>query len=119
LTRSGLIAMSTFAQSNIGKFSLVHGLPAPAAGLVVWRLPRMRSRGVRPCCEAAFLATTGRSSESRCSSWGHSFRASPRADEPASTVGPRFTTPGFPRGLPSPSRAWDRRLSGERPPQMF
>jgi cytochrome c-type biogenesis protein CcmF len=62
LTRSGLIAsVHSFAQSNIGiYFVWFMGLiVATCAGLIVWRLPRMRSEGRIESVlsrEAAFLA---------------------------------------------------------------
>src|SRR5882757_6430155 len=62
LTRSGLIAsVHSFAQSNIGTYFVwfLGILIATCAGLVVWRLPRMRSEGRIEAVlsrEAAFLA---------------------------------------------------------------
>ena len=62
LTRSGLIAsVHSFAQSNIGIYFVwfLGILIAACAGLVVWRLPRMRSEGRIEAVlsrEAAFLA---------------------------------------------------------------
>ena len=62
LTRSGLIAsVHSFAQSNIGSYfvGFLGILLAACAGLVVWRLPRMRSEGRIEAVlsrEAAFLA---------------------------------------------------------------
>src|SRR3954471_21744130 len=61
LTRSGLIAsVHSFAQSNIGIYFVwfMGFLIATSAGLVVWRLPRMRSEGRIESVlsrEAAFL----------------------------------------------------------------
>jgi cytochrome c-type biogenesis protein CcmF len=62
LTRSGLIAsVHSFAQSNIGIYFVwfMGFLLAACAGLIVWRLPRMRSEGNIESVlsrEAAFLA---------------------------------------------------------------
>ena len=62
LTRSGLIAsVHSFAQSNIGIYFVwfMGILVAACTGLVVWRLPRMRSEGRIEAVlsrEAAFLA---------------------------------------------------------------
>jgi cytochrome c-type biogenesis protein CcmF len=62
LTRSGLIAsVHSFAQSNIGIYFVwfMGLLVAGSAGLIVWRLPRMRSEGRIEAVlsrEAAFLA---------------------------------------------------------------
>ncbi|HKQ70668.1 MAG TPA: cytochrome c-type biogenesis CcmF C-terminal domain-containing protein [Polyangiaceae bacterium] len=62
LTRSGLIAsVHSFAQSNIGIYFVwfLGMVVAASAGLVVWRLPRMRSEGRIEAVlsrEAAFLA---------------------------------------------------------------
>ncbi|MET0591172.1 MAG: cytochrome c-type biogenesis CcmF C-terminal domain-containing protein, partial [Polyangiaceae bacterium] len=62
LTRSGLIAsVHSFAQSNIGTYFVwfMGFLIAASAGLIVWRLPRMRSEGRIEAVlsrEAAFLA---------------------------------------------------------------
>jgi cytochrome c-type biogenesis protein CcmF len=62
LTRSGLIAsVHSFAQSNIGTYfvGFLGILIAACTGLVVWRLPRMRSEGRIEAVlsrEAAFLA---------------------------------------------------------------
>jgi cytochrome c-type biogenesis protein CcmF len=62
LTRSGLIAsVHSFAQSNIGIYFVwfLGFLVATCTGLVVWRLPRMRSEGRIESVlsrEAAFLA---------------------------------------------------------------
>jgi cytochrome c-type biogenesis protein CcmF len=62
LTRSGLIAsVHSFAQSNIGTYFVwfLAFVIATCAGLVVWRLPRMRSEGRIEAVlsrEAAFLA---------------------------------------------------------------
>jgi cytochrome c-type biogenesis protein CcmF len=62
LTRSGLIAsVHSFAQSNIGIYFVwfLGFVIAACAGLVVWRLPRMRSEGRIEAVlsrEAAFLA---------------------------------------------------------------
>ncbi len=62
LTRSGLIAsVHSFAQSNIGTYFIwfLGFLIAACVGLVVWRVPRMRSEGRIEAVlsrEAAFLA---------------------------------------------------------------
>jgi cytochrome c-type biogenesis protein CcmF len=80
LTRSGLIAsVHSFAQSNIGIYFVYFlcVLVAAGAGLIVWRLPKLRSEGRR----SSSSRRRSRVSPSGCS------RSSRRSGRPSTTRG--------------------------------